>query len=60
MKSDVNIIDEVLNEHNFTEGEKNNLKELLRIVTENKKFGLHKDLRIELLKIIERDEEHEN
>jgi hypothetical protein len=60
MRKDTNIIDEVLNEQSFSKKEIDKFKDMLNIVTENKKFGFHKDLKIELKSIIERDELNEN
>lgn len=60
MKNDSNIIDEVLRELDFSDNEKNGFKDVLKIITENKKYGLHKDLRSEIKRIIERDDLNAN
>jgi hypothetical protein len=60
MTKDSNIIDEVLNEQYFTDREKVKFKEMINKITENKKFGFHKDLKSELKNIIEREDSNEN
>jgi len=56
LKREQNIIDEVLNEQRFTKDEMNKFKKMLTTITENKKYGFHRNLKSELISIIERDD----
>lgn len=55
-----NIIDSVLSDLSFSDTEKNKFKEMLIKVQSNKKYGIPKNVKSELKKIIERDDINEN